>query len=141
MKKLTKRGFTIVELVIVMAVIAILAAVMIPTFSGVIDKANDSAFRQAARNDLVAYIGVDKDAIEGDFLYIDGERYAVIKDGNFVLEGDEIKIFETETDALDEFKTTTTGEGGATVTTEYVKDAEVENATNLWSIKVKPANS
>ncbi len=39
MKKLNKKGFTIVELVIVIAVIAILAAVLIPTFSGVIDKA------------------------------------------------------------------------------------------------------
>ena len=35
-----KKGFTIVELVIVIAVIAILAAVLIPTFSSVIDKAN-----------------------------------------------------------------------------------------------------
>ena len=34
-----KKGFTIVELVIVIAVIAILAGVMIPTFSGVIQKA------------------------------------------------------------------------------------------------------
>ena len=40
MKKLNKKGFTIVELVIVIAVIAILAAVMIPTFSGIIEKAN-----------------------------------------------------------------------------------------------------
>ncbi len=37
-----KKGFTIVELVIVMAVIAVLAAVMIPTFSGIIEKANES---------------------------------------------------------------------------------------------------
>lgn len=31
----TKKGFTIIELVIVIAVIGILAAVLIPTFSGV----------------------------------------------------------------------------------------------------------
>ena len=48
MKKSNKKGFTIVELVIVIAVIAILAAVMIPTFSGVIDKANQSAVLQVA---------------------------------------------------------------------------------------------
>ena len=40
MKKMNKKGFTIVELVIVIAVIAILAAVLIPTFSNVIQKAN-----------------------------------------------------------------------------------------------------
>ena len=45
-----KKGFTIVELVIVIAVIAILAAVLIPTFSGIIAKANLSADQQAIRN-------------------------------------------------------------------------------------------
>ena len=44
-----KKGFTIVELVIVIAVIAILAAVLIPTFAGVIKKANLSADEQAVR--------------------------------------------------------------------------------------------
>ena len=48
MKKMNKKGFTIVELVIVIAVIAILAAVLIPTFSGVIEKANQSAAMQYA---------------------------------------------------------------------------------------------
>jgi type IV pilus assembly protein PilA len=48
MKKMNKKGFTIVELVIVIAVIAILAAVLIPTFSGVIEKANKSAAMQYA---------------------------------------------------------------------------------------------
>ena len=50
MKKMNKKGFTIVELVIVIAVIAILAAVLIPTFSGIIEKANKSAALQEARN-------------------------------------------------------------------------------------------
>ena len=44
------RGFTIVELVIVIAVIAVLAAVMIPTFSGIVKKANVSADISTARN-------------------------------------------------------------------------------------------
>ena len=42
-----KKGFTIVELVIVVAVIAILAAVLIPTFSNLVKKANISADQQA----------------------------------------------------------------------------------------------
>ena len=52
MKNSNKKGFTIVELVIVIAVIAILAAVLIPTFSSVINKANDSAALQKAQNAL-----------------------------------------------------------------------------------------
>lgn len=49
MYKKVKKGFTIVELVIVIAVIAVLAAVLIPTFSNVIEKANQSADIQASR--------------------------------------------------------------------------------------------
>ena len=44
-----KKGFTITELVIVIAVIAILTAVMIPTISSLVKKANMSADQQAAR--------------------------------------------------------------------------------------------
>lgn len=49
MKKL-KRAFTIVELVIVIAVIAILAAVLIPTFTSLIEKANESSDTVLAKN-------------------------------------------------------------------------------------------
>ena len=45
----TKKGFTIVELVIVIAVIAILAAVLIPTFSNLVEKANQSVDVQLVR--------------------------------------------------------------------------------------------
>ena len=48
MKKMNNKGFTIVELVIVIAVIAILAAVMIPTFSGTVNKAQESAAYKVA---------------------------------------------------------------------------------------------
>ena len=47
MRNTNKKGFTIVELVVVVAVIAILAAVLIPTFSGIIAKANRSADQSA----------------------------------------------------------------------------------------------
>ena len=51
MKKQQKqKGFTVVELVIVIAVVAILAAVLIPTFSGIIKNANLSSDTQLARN-------------------------------------------------------------------------------------------
>ncbi len=50
MKRTGKKGFTIVELVIVIAVIAVLAAVLIPTFSNLIKKANQSADMQTVKN-------------------------------------------------------------------------------------------
>jgi len=56
MKKTNKKGFTIVELVIVIAVIAILAAVLIPTFSNVIESANESSAMQAAKNEYTNFM-------------------------------------------------------------------------------------
>ena len=49
MKRNNKKGFTIVELVIVIAVIGILAAVLIPTFGTIVTDANKTATIQAAR--------------------------------------------------------------------------------------------
>ena len=45
-----KKAFTVVELVIVIAIIAILAAVLIPTFANIIKKANVSKDQQLIRN-------------------------------------------------------------------------------------------
>ena len=50
MKKSTRRAFTIVELVIVIAVIAILAAVLIPTFGSIIQQANDARAESELRD-------------------------------------------------------------------------------------------
>ena len=46
----SKKGFTVVELVIVIAIIAILAAVLIPTFAALIQKANVSKDTQLVKN-------------------------------------------------------------------------------------------
>ena len=53
-----KKGFTIVELVIVIAVIGILAAVLIPTFVGLVNKANISADNSLVR-DLNNALAID----------------------------------------------------------------------------------
>ena len=50
MKKINKKGFTIVELVIVIAVIAILAAVLIPTFSSLVKTAQTSSDVSLVKN-------------------------------------------------------------------------------------------
>ncbi|MBS6464613.1 MAG: type II secretion system protein [Firmicutes bacterium] len=63
MKNRSKKGFTIVELVIVIAVIAILAAVLIPTFSSLIKKANESADLQNTRN-MNTVIAANEEKIE-----------------------------------------------------------------------------
>jgi prepilin-type N-terminal cleavage/methylation domain-containing protein len=52
MKNMKKKGFTLVELVIVIAVIAILAGVLIGTFSTVITRANQSKALQLLRTEI-----------------------------------------------------------------------------------------
>ena len=56
MKHTNKKGFTIVELVIVIAVIAILAAVLIPNLSRLVGKANESKAMQQAKAAYEAYL-------------------------------------------------------------------------------------
>ena len=58
-KRNMKKGFTLVELVIVIAVIAILAGVLIPTFGGIITKAQKSAAEQAAMNEWKEFYALD----------------------------------------------------------------------------------
>ena len=48
--KSMKKGFTLVELIIVIAVIGVLAAILIPVFANVIDKANAKSAYSDARN-------------------------------------------------------------------------------------------
>ena len=47
MKKLNKNGFTVYSLVIAIAALAIISAVIIPTFAGVVNKANENNYVQA----------------------------------------------------------------------------------------------
>ncbi len=42
MKKLNKKGFTLIELIVVIAILAILAAILIPSLTGYLDKANQA---------------------------------------------------------------------------------------------------
>ena len=81
-KRNNKKGFTIVELVIVIAVIAILAAVLIPTFAGIIRKANISADTQLVKNMNTA-LAADE-AINGpaeDF----NDVIAIVRDAGYIL--------------------------------------------------------
>ena len=83
--KINKKGFTIVELVIVIAVIAILAAVLIPTFSNVVEKANKSSAMQAARNEYELYLAEHAEDLKGteNYLIKSKDYYFVVNAGQF----------------------------------------------------------
>ena len=81
MIKRFKKGFTLVELVIVIAVIAVLAAVLIPTFSDMIKKAQNSADLQEARN-LFSEALIEDPTITSETLYIkvgEGDKVGYVK--------------------------------------------------------------
>ncbi|MBQ4427569.1 MAG: leucine-rich repeat protein [Oscillospiraceae bacterium] len=52
----TRNGFTIIEMVIVIAIIGILAAVLIPTYGNVVARANESAAMQTARSTMTDWL-------------------------------------------------------------------------------------
>lgn len=54
--KKSQKGFTLVELIIVIAVIGVLAAILIPVFANVIEKANAKSALADARNTVSRYI-------------------------------------------------------------------------------------
>ncbi len=85
-----KKGFTIIELVIVIAVIGILAAVLIPTFSNVIDKANATAAMEEAKNAYTNFLvdnAADLKMETADFYIKSGDYYFHVEKGQFKSEG------------------------------------------------------
>ena len=77
MEKRNKKGFTIVELVIVIAVIAILAAVLIPNLSRLVGKANESKTLQNAEGALKTVLLYQEDGAleDGTVFKVDGKYF------------------------------------------------------------------
>ena len=61
MRKNNKKGFTIVELVIVIAVIGILSAILIPTFIGLTRNANEVKLQENLNGAYKAYAATELD--------------------------------------------------------------------------------
>ena len=113
MKKMNKRGFTIVELSIVIAVIAILSAVLIPTFTGIVNKSKKSAALQQADSALTVIIGEEDAQLKADYTY-------------YFIVGDYWFSYNTEDRVLDEADAIDPANVGATDT---VYTAEVPTYT------------
>ena len=82
-KKLNKKGFSIVEMLIVIAVIGILAAVLIPTFPAIVESAQKSARLQNAQNTLKMALAAQSDAMlnNGTVIQIDDEYHFIYTNG------------------------------------------------------------
>lgn len=98
MKNLNKKGFTVVELVVVIALIAILAAFVVPSAATMFDKARLSNDRQEARNTYSYYLQLINYK-DGDQPVKDGA--VRLKDGTLVKLEDgivyaDVKVEETQ---------------------------------------------
>ena len=122
MKKMNKKGFTIVELSIVIAVIAILSAVLIPTFTGIVNKSKKSAAAQRADSALTVIIGEEDAQLNPDATY-----YFIVDDYWF--------SYTTETKVLEEADAPASTEAvvGDTV---YAAQEPTFNGTDTYTLGV-----
>ncbi len=91
MFKKSKKGFTIVELVIVIAVIGILSAILIPTFANLTDQANKTALKSNLASAYAMYAeeaadsvyDADKSAIK----FVEQSKAYLVPEGSSELKG------------------------------------------------------
>ena len=143
MKKFNKKGFTIVELVIVVAVIAILAAVLIPTFSGLVGDANEAKALQQARSlytEYAAKVKYDEGETAEETVIVEVKaaengakgQYVVIKDGQVDKE-----VCETEAEAFAKFDKF----NNSNVKTHTAKKKNLEGYTDIFGIDWDAVNA
>lgn len=88
-KQNNKKGFTLIELVIVIAILAILALILIPAMGSYIGSANTSKDQADARSIYTAasIVASEKqDVADGATLVADVQKKANIKDGDGTIE-------------------------------------------------------
>lgn len=80
MKKLNKKGFTLIEMLVVIAIIAILVAIVVPVVSNATEKAKESAdaanIRSIAAEMQINYLTADTPAA-------DSTNYTLTQTGNW----------------------------------------------------------
>ncbi len=92
MKKMNKKGFTLAELLIVVAIIAVLVAIAIPVFSSQLEKSRDAVtvanLRSAYAEAVTAYLGAE-DTGNADFTAATDTAKATVKVSKVVAKGAE----------------------------------------------------
>jgi type IV pilus assembly protein PilA len=116
-----EEGFTLVELLVVMLILGILAAIAIPAFFNQREKARDADAKAAARTAETAM-----------------ETYATDNDGDY--DGATAVILEGIEDTLTGATLTVTGPGGAGLptATAYRVDVDSDTGTNFWIERTAP---
>ena len=132
MLKIKKKGFTIVELVIVIAVIAILAAVLIPTFASVIKNAEQSTALQACKSASTEYLSEQMQANPGKTArdILSGKFFAYDVDTTDT--GITVGSYKFYYDADGKQLIASTDNGGKVSTTEGWSTTEIIAGSNVY---------
>ena len=143
MKKYLKKneGFTLVELIVVIAILGILTAVAVPTYSGYVKKAGEAADAQtlSAVNTAIAAALTENDVARTETMvdkYLefspDGEPggpYTVTVSESSALDADEAALAD---EIAADFETYY---GAAAFTFSYYKDVDVADDGNLIGVE------
>ena len=125
MKKFNKKGFTLAELLIVVAIIAVLAAISIPIFTAQLNKPRVAADEANIRNGYaVVSAQILTEKVEADTTYL------LNKDGTVAKKDDKTTVgtFTTQGNTTEAVtvggNTDLTWTSGKTVSYEYKKDTQ-----------------
>lgn len=136
MLKKLKKAFTITELVIVIAVIAILAAVLIPTFTHVVNNAKVSSAMQTCRNALTDYLALvggdddpDNDDATGMVFVSDGYAFVYLNSAlQQIGDVEKLAVIHNDTENIMDLKATVgitfTGTFNSTITIQFGDSTE-----------------
>ena len=87
-KRDANAGFTLLELAIVLAVIGILSAILIPSFTGIVQRAEETAARQNCRifaQSYALYLAEDEGGLSFDgYIFVSGDFAYCVESGELV---------------------------------------------------------
>lgn len=116
----SKKGFTLVELIVVLVILAILAALLVPALTGYIDKANKEKVVSETRmvvtavqtvvSEAYGQLGADKDFNTEDWMFHAASGSTLAGDGKYIQEIKKLaEVFDSNPKAT--FYATATGQG------------------------------
>lgn len=142
-----KKGFTLVEVIIVLVILAILAAILIPSLIGYIDKANEKASITECRNFVVAAQTIGSEtygekgtiSVENNQIIANGEKVDLIAEAFELSEvSPDTNNVQVKISAKGKITNVVFCDGAYTVTYDgKTYNAEPVNATKITSNTLK----